>query len=60
MVDLFNHLAADQQTELLKVRDKPGIGVRSSLDGDDEVEIMSVPVLVGTRSKDLRIFFLTP
>jgi ADP-L-glycero-D-manno-heptose 6-epimerase len=60
VIEFFRHLIADQGAELLKVDDKSSLGVGIPLHRNDELEIVTVPILICTGTEHLHIFLLGP
>ena len=55
MVELVDHFLPDEGAQLLQVYHKAGLGVWFALHGDDEFEVVAVPIIVCAGAKDLCI-----
>ncbi len=60
VVEFLDDFLADHRTELLEIRHKAGIRIGHPLDGNNQVEIVTMPVLVCTWPKYRLILFFCP
>lgn len=60
MIQLFNDVLIDDLAEFFRVEDESGIGIWVPFDGDEQFEVMSMPVGIGTFAKYLLIFLQAP
>lgn len=60
VVNLVDDMGPNERAELLEVDNKTGFRVGFSLHGHDEVEIMAVPISVGTGAEHLTVPLLAP
>src|SRR5690606_39194982 len=60
MIKLFDNLSPDQCAQLFQVYNESRFRIWCTLDGNDQLKVMTVPVFVGTRAKHLPVFFGCP
>lgn len=60
VIKFIDDFTADHRAQFFEIHNKARLRIRFSLDGNDQIEIMPVPVFIRTRAKDLDILFFTP
>ena len=60
MIQRFDDMFLDDQTEFLYVKQKPGARIRNALYGNKQIIVVTMPVFVSAGAKDLIIFFFAP
>lgn len=55
VVQLLDHMQVHQGTQLLCIEDEAGIGVRDAFHGDMQLEVVAVPMLIGTLAEHLLV-----
>lgn len=60
MVEVNDHMLADQIPENLQIHDKTGVFLDLSFDIDNEVEVVPMEMRIGTRSEDFKIPLIRP
>ncbi len=58
MIELVGHFSANEVAELFEINDESRFRIGISLDGNNQIIIVSMPVFVSTRSKYLLVFSL--
>lgn len=60
MIEFVDNFQPNECTEFFEVDHKTGLGVGVSLHGDDKVEVVAMPVVVGAGSEYLKVLFPRP
>lgn len=60
MVEVVDNFGTDEGTQFLEIDDEACFRVWIPSHGDDKVEVVAVPVLVGTGAKYFEVFLLRP
>ena len=60
MVERLDDVRLDQLAQEFEVHDEAGVGVWNAFDGNPELKVVAVPVVVGTFAKYFPVFFIGP
>jgi hypothetical protein len=60
MIEFVYDTFLDDRAQPFSIENKSGVGVGISLNGHIELEIVPMPIVIGTLSKNLFIFFGRP
>ena len=60
VVEGFDDVRLDQLAQEFEVHDEAGVGVWNAFDGNPELKVVAVPVVVGAFAKYFPVFFVGP
>jgi hypothetical protein len=60
MIDCFQDLVLNNSLLVFKIHDKTRVRIRLSFYGHEEIEVMAMPVFIGTGAEYCLVFFIIP